>query len=175
MKLRAPDLVTTERLIGHRVNGGDLEYLVEMDSDKRVQEALSGRTQTRAESCERLGRWARMWDEHGFGFWVFCDASGQAVGHGGVFPSPREPVEVEVGYALKPACWGFGYATEIAIVSIRVGFENLKLPRIIAIAQASNTQSRRIMDKCGMHFETEFVSPDGVLDVRYAIALNVRT
>lgn len=174
MKAKAPDIVTTERLSGHRVHDGDLEYVVEMDSDERVQRALSGRTQTRAESSERLERWARMWTEHGFGFWVFCDATGLSVGHGGVFPSPREPGEIEVGYALKPAYWGFGYATEIAVASIRVGFEDLRLRRIIAIALAANGASRRVLEKCGMHLETEFVTPDGALDVRYAIALGSR-
>lgn len=109
----------------------------------------------------------RHWDEAGFGFWIFQDPGGAIVGHGGLFRSPREEGEIEVGYVLKPDYWGHGFATEITQVSLDVGF-GLGLRRIIGIAQAANVASRRVMEKCGMILEAETASPDGINGARYA-------
>ncbi len=110
-----------------------------------------------------------MWQKDGRGFWVFRDFSHVIVGHGGLFNSPRETGEVEVGYVIKPQYWGRGLATEITMASLKIGFESLGLRRVIAIAQSTNASSRRVMEKCGMVFEAELPSPGGIAGVRYAI------
>jgi [ribosomal protein S5]-alanine N-acetyltransferase len=170
--MNAPPMVTTPHLTGRRVQQDDLEYVIETDSDIRIQRWLSGRVQTAEESRERHVRWMQGWNEVGFGFWIFSDAAGAAVGHGGIFRSPREEGEIEVGYALKPDHWGHGFATEITRLSLTVGFERVGLRRIIGIAQAANLASRRVMEKCGMVIEVEMPSPDGINGVRYAIETN---
>jgi ribosomal-protein-alanine N-acetyltransferase len=170
--MRAPDIVTTERLTGRRARRDDLSYVFEIDRDPRVQRTLFGQIQTEEQSRDRLERWLRMWEEHGFGFWLFADGSRNTIGHAGVFPSVREPGEVEVGYVLKPAYWGQGFATEMTLVALQVGFERLGLKRIIAIAQDSNVASRRVMEKCGLTLEAQLPSLDGVPGVRYAIAVS---
>jgi RimJ/RimL family protein N-acetyltransferase len=165
----APDAIVTRRLMGHRVGADDLEYLLEVDRDIRIAQWLSGEIQSPEQSRSRLGRWVRMWEETGKGFWIFQDSDGCIIGHGGLFNSPREAGEVEVGYVIKPAYWGRGLATEIAMAALKVGFESLELQRIIAIAQPANAPSRRVMEKCGMIFETEILSANGLTSVRYAI------
>jgi [ribosomal protein S5]-alanine N-acetyltransferase len=171
--MNAPPMVSTQHLTGRSVQQDDLEYVLEADSDIRIQRWLSGKVQTEEESRERHVRWMQGWHEAGFGFWIFSDAAGMVVGHGGIFRSPREAGEIEVGYALKPDCWGHGYATEITQLSLEVGFEHVGLRRIIGIAQAANVASRRVMEKCGMVFEVEIPSPDGINGVRYAIETNL--
>jgi ribosomal-protein-alanine N-acetyltransferase len=168
--MRAPYDVTTRRLHGRRVRHDDLSYIVEVDSDFRIQRTLFGAVQTEDQSRDRLQRWVQMWDESGFGFWLFSEGDGPTIGHGGLFKSPREAGEVEVGYVLRPEQWGRGLATEIAQAALHVGFEHMLLERIIAIAQAPNAASRRVMENCGLTFETEIPSPDGIPGVRYAIA-----
>jgi RimJ/RimL family protein N-acetyltransferase len=166
----APARIETRRLVGHRVTADDLDYLLESDADIRIQRWLFGKVQTPEQSQARLDRWLRMWQEHGLGFWVFQDLDRAVVGHGGLFVSPRESGEVEVGYVVKPAYWNRGFATEITMAALRIGFESLDLRRIIGIALSINAPSRRVLEKCGMNFETELASPDGVAGVRYAIA-----
>jgi len=166
----APDSVTSERLTGHRVGEDDIAYLLETDGDLRVQQWLYGKVQTPEQSRARMQRLLRMWTDDGFGFWIFRDQSSTNIGHAGLFRSPREPGEVEVGYVIKPAYWGRGFATEMTLLALRIGFEELRLERIIAIAQASNAPSRRVMEKCRMTFDAELASPDGVPGVRYALA-----
>ena len=164
----APPTIKTKHLTGRRIQQDDLEYVVETDSDIRIQRWLFGRVQTREESRERLDRWMQHWHDAGFGFWLFSDADNAIVGHGGLFRSPREQGEIEVGYVIKPDHWGHGFATEITRASLEVGFD-LGLRRIIGIAQVGNLPSRRVMEKCGMVFEAEMPSPDGIHGVRYAI------
>jgi RimJ/RimL family protein N-acetyltransferase len=165
----APDTVVTPRLVGRRVTADHLDYMLEVDGDSRIAQWLFG-TQSPEQSRARLGRWIAMWRETGRGFWIFEDSDRRLVGHGGLFNSPREAGEVELGYVVKPAHWGNGLATEISLASLKIGFESLALQRIIGIAQTANAPSRRVMEKCGMLFEAEFASPDGRPGVRYAIA-----
>jgi RimJ/RimL family protein N-acetyltransferase len=164
----APDTVVTPRLIGRRVTADHLGYMLEVDGDSRISQWLFG-TQSPDQSRARLVRWIAMWRETGLGFWIFEDSDRRPVGHGGLFNSPRQAGEVEVGYVVKPAHWGRGLATEITLASLKIGFESLALRRIIGIAQSANAPSRRVMEKCGMIFEAEFASPDGRPGVRYAI------
>jgi RimJ/RimL family protein N-acetyltransferase len=165
----APDMVVTRRLVGRRVTADHLDYMLEVEGDIRVAQWLYG-IQSPEQSRARLDRWMRMWRETGLGFWIFEDTDRRLVGHGGLFNSPREAGEVEVGYVVKPAYWGHGLATEITLAALKIGFESLGLQRIIGIAQSANLPSRRVLEKCGMIFETEFASPDGRPGVRYAIA-----
>ena len=102
----APDAIVTRRLTGYRVSADHLDYLMEVDRDIRIAQWLSGEIQSPEQSRARLGRWVRMWEETGKGFWIFQDSDRCIVGHGGLFNSPREAGEVEVGYVIKPAYWG---------------------------------------------------------------------
>ena len=60
--------------------------------------------------------------------------------------------------------WGRGLATEGATASLRYGFEELGLDRIISIAVPENLASRRVMEKLGMTLcgETRFEGSDVV-------------
>lgn len=170
----APDTISTERLIGRRVTADDLGYMLEVDGDIRIQRWLFGAVQTAEQSRARLERWLRMWQDDGRGFWVFRNAVDAIVGHGGLFSSPRQAGEVEVGYVIKPALWGRGFASEITMAALELGFESLGLQRIIGIAQSANAASLRVMKKCGMVFEAELPSSDGVAAVRYVITSEMR-
>ena len=65
--------------------------------------------------------------------------------------------QAEIGWVLAPEYAGNGYATEGAQELLRICFEDLGLRRVIALAFADNTASRRIMDKIGMRQEEHTV------------------
>jgi len=65
--------------------------------------------------------------------------------------------EVEVGYGLRPEFWGRGLATELAVESVRVGFEELQLPSLVSFTLSTNVASRRVMEKAGFVFESDIV------------------
>jgi ribosomal-protein-alanine N-acetyltransferase len=98
------------------------------------------------------------WLRHGFGLWLMRDrATGEVVGRGGVQHTlvPGTP-EVEVGWSIVPERWNQGLATELAVLSVGVAFEDLGLERIVAFTLPENIASRRVMEKSGFNYEREF-------------------
>ena len=53
-------------------------------------------------------------------------------------------------YNLMPACWGQGYATEVARAVVQFGFDTLHLHRVEAGAATENVASVRVLEKIGM-------------------------
>lgn len=170
MKRTAPVVLRTARLLGRATTANDLPYVIAMDRDWEVQKTLFGALSTPEESKARLRRWEAIWENHGFGFWIFEDRGANRVGHAGLFPSRHDPADVEVGYAFLPAFWNKGYASEVTREILRTGFTTLALPRIVAVAMRDNAASRRVMEKCGLEFESDFLDGSGTPCVRYAAA-----
>ena len=50
---------------------------------------------------------------------------------------------------------------------LRIGFERLRMPRIVAVAHAENIASRHVMEKCGLSFDREFLYADKWPSVLY--------
>jgi RimJ/RimL family protein N-acetyltransferase len=79
------------------------------------------------------------------------------VGHGGLIYAPRsdegKATDVEIAYAFGKAYWGRGYATEVATGSLKFGFEEIGLEKIIAVAFPANVPSQRVMQKIGMTYK----------------------
>jgi RimJ/RimL family protein N-acetyltransferase len=151
----------TPRLIATRLSADDFDTLCALHRDGAVMATLGGvrsDERTRAYLTQNLEHWA----EHGFGLWIFRDRmSGAFVGRGGL----RHVVldgrsEVEVTYALARDAWGKGFATEIARVSLDVGFRQLALRDIVAFALPDNLASRRVMEKVGFCYERDILYED---------------
>ncbi|MEZ5977719.1 MAG: GNAT family N-acetyltransferase [Planctomycetota bacterium] len=76
--------------------------------------------------------------------------------------------ETDVGYRFLPEHWGRGLATEACAASIRFGFEEIGLERIIGLTLPENQGSIRVLEKCGLEFEGE-IEFDGITARRFAI------
>jgi RimJ/RimL family protein N-acetyltransferase len=68
---------------------------------------------------------------------------------------PEGEHKTEVGWRIDRLFWGRGLATEGALASLRYGFEELRLERIISIAHPANLASRRVMEKAGLTLRGE--------------------
>lgn len=55
----------------------------------------------------------------------------------------------ELGYAITPATWGRGFATEAAREVLRFAFEGLHLRRVTAACLADNPASSRVLERLG--------------------------
>ena len=60
--------------------------------------------------------------------------------------------EVDLAYRLLPAHWGQGLATEVALASVRYGFADLGLKRIIGLVMPKNIASLRVLEKTGLRY-----------------------
>ena len=148
----------TDRLVATRLDETDLSELCRMHRDANVMATLGG-----PRSDERTREFLRTnlnhWDDHGFGLWMFRDASKRTfVGRGGLrHVRIGGQDEVELAYALMPELWGCGLATEMARALSRIGFEQLALADLVAFTITTNQASRRVMEKVGFTFERELV------------------
>lgn len=108
--------------------------------------------QTRAQ----IEGFARGWREERFGMWAVEERrSGCLIGRIGVlrwhdWPLAEGPVEV--GWALDPAFWGRGLATEGGRVSLECWREHLADDQLISITSPDNARSRRVMEKLGLTY-----------------------
>jgi RimJ/RimL family protein N-acetyltransferase len=147
----------TERLTLRRFTVADVDNLVELDSDPDVMRYLSGGTPTPRDviECEILPRFLRANEQFdGFGYWAAIEkATGAFLGWFSFRPRDEAHTdEVELGYRLRKAAWGQGYATEGARALIRKGFAELGVQRVYATTYQDNLASRRVMEKAGLSF-----------------------
>jgi RimJ/RimL family protein N-acetyltransferase len=148
----------TARLLLRPWRQEDLDPYARICADPEVTRYVSGPL-SRQESEEQVSRFVRHWEERGFGLWaVEYRASGAFIGFIGLLHQHDWPIgedKTEVGWRLDRAFWGQGLATEGAQTSVRYGFEQLGLERIISIINPKNLASRRVAEKAGLTLRGE--------------------
>ena len=151
----------TERLTLRAFTPDDVDDLVALDSDPAVMRYLNGGVPTPREVIERevLPRFIAS-SQRGdrYGVWAAIErATGAFVGWFGFGPHEGGAAdEVSLGYRLRRAVWGRGYATEGARALIRLGFTELGAQRVVATTYQDNLASRRVMEKAGLRLARTF-------------------
>ncbi|MFV2019091.1 GNAT family N-acetyltransferase [Micromonospora sp. LOL_023] len=159
-------IVQTDRLSLRRFTLEDLPLLVELDSDPEVMRYLTGGRPTPVETVRRevlpailrdylrfpeFGKWAAIERRSGaFVGWLALKPAGG--GRGGPLPI----TEVELGYRLRRAYWGRGYASEGARALLRMAFAHPSVDRVFAETMAVNIASRRVMEAVGLRLVRSF-------------------
>jgi RimJ/RimL family protein N-acetyltransferase len=156
-----PEQFDRGRLRYERIDAGNLDELRPVFLDPVMGRTLWATPQppTEAELTVQLTRSAQHWEDHGFGPWLLRDPETAAtVGRGGLQRKTLEGEdEIEVGWAIVPARWNQGLATELAHTSVDMAFGPLALKRIVAFTLPHNLASRRVMDKAGFAYERDIV------------------
>jgi RimJ/RimL family protein N-acetyltransferase len=112
---------------------------------------------TRGPHPPGLGYWTlrRREEPSGFLGWVL------------LIPINGEGPEVEIGWRLRRAAWGQGYASEAAAAVLRHGLGGLGLAEIVADIDPANLGSLRVAEKIGLR--RRGLTPDWPDAVRYAL------
>ena len=139
--------LTTDRLVLRGWRDADRPAFHAMNSDPRVM-ATIGPVMTRAQSDAFMNRIMNHFDEHGYGVWC-VEFEGRPAGYTG-FMVPWFREGVEIGWRIRSELWGRGIAPEAAAECLRHGFEELGFDEIISFTAATNSSSRRVMDKIGL-------------------------
>lgn len=171
----------TERLVLRKFTSDDVDLLVELDSDPEVMHYVTGGIATSREDIvnEFLPAFLSYYDRYdGFGFWAaLARATGEFLGWFHLRPAPEDPAdEVELGYRLRRAAWGRGYATEGSRALIAKAFTELGVRRVHAETMAVHQASRAVMQRAGLRYIGTFhqswpypIPGDDLGDVEYAL------
>lgn len=143
--------IETARLNLRPFTPDDLDDLFLVFGDPEVMRYISGgKPRSREDTETGLLRTIEGWKKRGFGFWAMTQKGlERVIGYCGLVPLEDTP-EIEVAYGLTKSEWGKGFASEAAQASLRFGFEELKLERIVAVVHPENTSSKRVLEKLCM-------------------------
>ena len=120
---------------------------------------------------------ARAWAEEGVGKWVAHHLdTGELVGRGGLSRLAADGAttrriaaarpgdgwardRLELGWTVRSALWGRGYATEIGRAGLELAFGELGAEVVVAFTERHNRRSRAVMERLGMRYVAEFPAP----------------
>jgi RimJ/RimL family protein N-acetyltransferase len=151
----------TERMLLRRFTKNDVDHLVELDSDPEVMRFLTGGRPTPREVIQKeiLPAFISSY-EPVTGLGVFAAIKKESGEFQGWFSFRSNDAnnlnEVSLGYRLRRAAWGLGYATEGVRALIREGFTELDVQRVVATTYQDNLASIRVMEKAGLKFVRAF-------------------
>ena len=146
--------IETERLILREYTQHDAPAFFALNSDPQVMRYVPDEPMVSVEQAREILRSHPITDykERGFGrFACILKATGEHIGFSGL-KYLKEINDVDLGFRFVPSQWGKGLATEAALASIRYGFDELKLDRIVGLAETENRGSIRVLEKTGMQF-----------------------
>jgi RimJ/RimL family protein N-acetyltransferase len=147
-------LLATERLILRRFTENDLDHLFQLDNDPQVMRWINGGRPVSRQviRSEILPTFLTYDSRHpAFGFWAAIDKNGGGF-HGwfSLRPTGTRVGDALLGYRLRRAAWGQGYATEGVRALINIAFSAPGVQRIVATTYEKNLASRRVLEKAGL-------------------------
>jgi RimJ/RimL family protein N-acetyltransferase len=147
-------VLETPRLRLREWRSEDVEPLAEINAHPDVTPTIGSIDREGTEW--QVASMVAQWEVEGFGLWAVEDKeTGRFVGRIGLTRQGDfvpEPDPVEVGWTLHPDVWGRGLATEAGAESLRFGFEQAGLDRVVSMTLPGNVRSRRVMEKLGLTY-----------------------
>lgn len=141
------------RLRAHRP--GDLDACTAMWADPAVTRFIGGKPSTRSQTWSRILAYGGHWAFMGFGYWAIeLRDSGEFAGEAGFADFKRDIADSmrgvpELGFAFAPQYHGQGFASEAVAAVVAWGDAHLDARRTVALIDAANAPSRRVVEKSG--------------------------
>ena len=137
----------TERLSLRPFVETDKPYVAELLTDEKVRRYLGG--PVGADVLEHL-RGATVGETWGRWCAVAADAPIYSC------TLDRERGELEISFQLMPQFWGIGYGAEMVASVLAWVWDQTEDSAAIAVTQAANTPTRRLLDQLGFVYESDF-------------------
>jgi len=155
-------IIKTERLGLRNWNDNDLSEMTALNQDEQVMEFFPS-TQDESKTRGFIKRMQVHQAEHGYCYFAADRLdTGKFIGFIGMCRQDYltdRPAFTDIGWRLKQAAWGKGFATEGAKACLAFAFEKLNLERVYSVCSLINVKSENVMQKIGMHKEMEFKHP----------------
>ena len=152
------NVIETQRLIFRKLRVEDTEDLFRIYSNSETMKFMGRGSASVDEERGHIQRHIEnYYDTFGFGLWAtVLKEHNRLIGRCGLlFQEIEGRKEPELAYLLDFNYWGKGLATEAARAIIKLGFEQYKFKRIIAVINPQNMSSIRVAEKIGMTYERE--------------------
>ena len=155
----------TDRLALRRFTADDADLLIELDGDPAVMRYLSGGEPTAPEVVREshlpgiIAGYEKWGGDLGL-FAAYEKDGGAFIGWFCLRPERQGPLdEAELGYRLRQAAWGKGYATEVSRALLVKAFAGLGLRAVWAETMTVNHGSRHVMEKLAMTLTDTLPTP----------------
>src|SRR5580658_261055 len=123
----------TKRLGLRLLEGKDIIYLEELESDPDVKQFFPDGARDRAKTEDMIKRFISAYEEKGLPCFLLFDLeSDEFAGRAGF--GITETGDTEVGYVFHKKFWGKGYASEAVARLLRYAREHINVDYIIAYA-----------------------------------------
>lgn len=150
---------------------GDLDLALSLWGDEAVTRLVGGPF-ARPDVEARLAREIENASIYGVSYWpMFLLDGGEHVGAAGLRPYDVPNEVWELGFYVRRAAWGKGYATEAARAVMRYAFEERKAAALYAGHHPENQDSRRALAKLGFGYVgDELYAPTGLMHPGYRLS-----
>ena len=147
-------ILETDRLLLREYVEDDAEAFFKLNSDPEVLRFVPDKALLNVEQARQILVDHPIADYRKYGFGrgaCILKSTGEQIGFAGL-KYLDELGEVDVAFRLMRAHWGQGLATEAALASVRFGFADLDLKRIIGLVMPENIASVRVLEKTGLRY-----------------------
>jgi ribosomal-protein-alanine N-acetyltransferase len=158
--------IETERLLLREFLESDLENLFEMESNPNVHIFVGKKPLKQIDEARAyIQIIQQQYKDFGTGRWaVVLKETGEFIGWSGIKFITKEINNhkdfYEIGYRFNEKHWGKGYATESGKAFMDHAFNNMKVDAVYAYADEGNDNSRKILEKLGLHYVNTFEYED---------------
>jgi ribosomal-protein-alanine N-acetyltransferase len=147
-------ILETDRLLLRQYVEEDAEAFFKLNSDPEVLRFVPDKRLLNVEQARQILIDHPIADYRKYGFGrgaCILKSTGEQIGFAGL-KYLEELGEVDVAFRLMRTHWGWGLATEAALASVRFGFADLDLKRIIGLVMPENIASVRVLEKAGLRY-----------------------
>lgn len=132
-------VIETNRLIIHTASDGEMQSIIEKQTDKELRKAYSEMLQECFAHPEN-----RDW----YATWIIEKKDGTHIGDL-CFKGLDSDGSVEIGYGITEEYQGHGYATEAVGAVVSWALKQSGVCRVEAETDSENKKSQRVLEKCG--------------------------
>jgi ribosomal-protein-alanine N-acetyltransferase len=166
--------IKTERLLLRKIEESDASVILYLRSDETINQFIerpeNRKTKTLEQALQFIAAINEDFQNNKSVTWgIVYNNQPQIIGTICLWSFSENNTIAEVGYGLNPEFQNKGIMTEVLKSIIDFGFNELKLTKIEAFTHTKNENSRKLLEKCGLHFIQNRKDQDNDSNVIYEL------